>query len=270
MENKRKKLLFSIFRILKSILRERKIFSGENMKKYLIALFIAVFALSGIAQTKESKIEVKTETALLDLANATLKAHGGDSLKKVKSLMIIGSVDVTPSTFPQKIPANFVMIFTGDKYRFELNNPFQPIKQIFDGNQTLSTVQNGFELPPVNRLGFPIIQKIGDKDFIISGLADDKEFKKGFRITSPEGYYTDFYIDKKTGQIKSFNSSYVINGNNVTTSAEIDKMRVVDGITIPEKYAQRFDLGQMTVYAEFKAKEIIVNKEIADEIFTLK
>lgn len=245
------------------------------MKTYLIALFIAVFAISGIAQikdekSKDSKSEVKTETALLDLANATLKAHGGDSLKSMKSLTIIGSVDVTPSTFQQKIPATFVTIFAGNKYRFELNNPFQPIKQIFDGKQTFSNVQNGFELPPVNLIGFPVIQRIGDQGFVISGLADDKEFKKGFRITSPEGYYTDFYIDKKTGQVKSFNSSYVINGNNVTTSVEIDKMRTVDGVTIPEKYAQRFDLGQMTVYAEFKAKEIVVNKEIADEIFTLK
>ena len=207
---------------------------------------------------------------MLELANATLKAHGGDNFKNMKSLTIIGSVDVTPSNFPQKIPATFVTIFAGDKYRFELNNPFQPIKQIFDGKQTFSNVQNGFELPPVNRLGFPVIQRIGDKDFVISGLPDDKEFKKGFRITSPEGYYTDFYIDKKTGQVKSYNSSYVINGNNVTTSVEIDKYRTVDNVVIPEKYAQRFDLGQFTVYADFKAKEIVVNKELADDIFVLK
>jgi hypothetical protein len=246
------------------------------MKKYLVALFIAVFAISGVAQTKsddknkDSKVEAKTENALLELANATLKAHGGDSFKNMKSLTIIGSVDVTPSNFPQKIPATFVTIFAGDKYRFELNNPFQPIKQVFDGKETFSNVQGGFELPPVNRLGFPVIQKIGDKDFAVSGLADDKEFKKGFRITSPEGYYTDFYIDKKTGLVKSYNSSYVINGNNVTTSVEIDKMRTVDGVVIPERYAQRFDLGQLTVYADFKAKEIVVNKEIADDIFILK
>ncbi len=245
------------------------------MKKYLIAVLIAIFAIAGIAQTKDdknkvSKVEAKAETILNELANATLKAHGGDSFKNMKSLTIIGSVDVTPSTFQQKIPATFVTIFAGDKYRFELNNPFQPIKQIFDGEQTFSNIQGGFNLPPVNRLGFPVIQKIGDKDFVISALPDDKEYKKGFRITSPEGYYTDFILDKKTGQVKSYTSSYIINGNNVTTSAEIDKMKTVDGIVIPERYAQRFDLGQLTVYADFKAKDIVVNKEIADDIFTMK
>ncbi len=244
------------------------------MKKYLIAVLMAIFAVSGIAQTKDdkskvSKVEANAEKVLNELADATLKAHGGDSFKNMKSLTIIGSVDVTPSTFQQKIPATFVTIFAGDKYRFELNNPFQPIKQIFDGEQTFSNVQGGFNLPPVNRLGFPVIQKIGDKDFIISALPNDKEYKKGFRITSPEGYYTDFILDKKTGQVKSYNSSYIINGNNVTTSVEIDKMKTVDGIVIPERYAQRFDLGQLTVYADFKAKEIVVNKEIADDIFTM-
>lgn len=108
------------------------------MKKYLIAILIAVFAMAGIAQKKDdknkvSKVEANAEKVLIELANATLKAHGGDSFKNMKSLTIIGSVDVTPSTFQQKIPATFVTIFAGDKYRFELNNPFQPIKQIFDG-----------------------------------------------------------------------------------------------------------------------------------------
>jgi hypothetical protein len=187
----------------------------------------------------------------------------------MKTLSIIGSVDITPSTFPQKIPATFVTIFADDRYRFELNNPFQPIKQIFDGTQTFSNAPGGFQLPPVNRLGFPVIQRIGDLNFVISGLADDKEFKNGFRITSPEGFYTDFLVDKKTGYVKSYNSSYVINGNNVTTSVEIDKMRTVDGVVIPEKYAQRFDMGQLTVYAEFKAKDIFVNKEVKDDVFTM-
>ncbi len=244
------------------------------MKKYLLALFIAFFAISGIAQTsnnknKDSKTEVKAENALMELANGTLKAHGGDSFKKMKSLTVIGSVDVTPSNFPQKIPATFITIFAGDKYRFELNNPFQPIKQIFDGQRTFSNVQGGFELPPVNRLGLPMIQRIGDPGFIVSGLANDKDFKRGFRITSPEGYYTDFIIDRKNGQVKSYNSSYIVNGSNVTTSVEIDKMKTVEGVIIPERYAQRFDLGQLTVYAEFKAKEIAVNREIADDVFVM-
>ena len=63
--------------------------------------------------------------------------------------------------------------------------------------------------------------------------------------------------------------SLEMNGRSITTSVEIDKYRVVEGITIPEKYSQRFDAEQLTVYADFKAKEIVVNSEIKDSIFTL-
>ena len=49
---------------------------------------------------------------------------------------------------------------------------------------------------------------------------------------------------------------------------EIDKMRLVDGILVPERYAQRFDTEQVTVYANFKVKEILVNSELADDVFS--
>ena len=76
-------------------------------------------------------------------------------------------------------------------------------------------------------------------------------------MTSPDGYFTDFYLDEKTNQIKGYDSSYDLNGRAVTTSVEIDKYRVVDGVTVPEKYSQRFDTEQLTIYANFKAKEIV-------------
>jgi hypothetical protein len=87
-------------------------------------------------------------------------------------------------------------------------------------------------------------------------------------MTSPEGYYTDFYLDEKTNQIKGYDSSYDINGRVVTTSVEVDKMRVVEGVLVPERYVQRFDTEQVTVYANFKAKEILVNTEVAEEVFS--
>jgi hypothetical protein len=55
----------------------------------------------------------------------------------------------------------------------------------------------------------------------------------------------------------------------ITTSVVIDKYRIVDGVTVPEKYSQRFDLGQMTAYADFKAKEILINSPVADDVFTI-
>jgi hypothetical protein len=203
-----------------------------------------------------------------ELAKATLTAHGGEKLSRMKSLFLSGSVDVTSSTFNQPIPATFVLVTAGDRYRFELNNPIQPIKQVFDGRQTYSTAQ-GLSLPPMTSLGFPLLSRIGETGFIITAVPEAKRKRAGFRITTPSGYYTDFFVDEKTNLLKAYESSYDIDGRVVTTSAEIDKFRTVDGLLVPEKYAQRFDLGTMTAYANFKVVQILVNSTLTDDVFSL-
>ena len=246
------------------------------MKIYSILLII-IFAISSFAQTgkktsPEDKTVVsaaKTDNASFELAKTTVTAHGGDKFKKMKTLDVRGSVEISTTQLTQAIPATFATIYSGDKYRLEIINPFQPLKQVYDGEQTSSSI-NGFDFPPINRLGLPLLQRIDEKVFVVSALPDKMKKKKGFRITSPEGYYTDFFVDDKTAQIKGYESSYNINGREVTTSVEIDKFRTVEGVVIPEKYSQRFDLGQLTVYANFKAKEILVNTPIADSIFQIK
>jgi hypothetical protein len=229
----------------------------------LLLLLVILGTASVFAQPGKPRFEAEIE-----LAKSTLKAHGGEALRGMKSLVVRGSVDVTTSAFNQAIPATFVVIFAKEKYRFEIMNPFQPIKQVFDGVNTSTTIRGGMTLPPINRLGLPVLPMIGQTGFVITSLPDDKKKKKGFRITSPEGYYTDFYIDEKTSQIKGYDSSYDINGRKVTTSVEIDKLKDVDGVLVPERYVQRFDTEQVTVYANFKAKEILVNTPVADEIFS--
>lgn len=203
----------------------------------------------------------------IDLAKATLAAHGGEKFRTMKTLVIRGTADVTPSP-TITVAAGFAFVYAGEKYRVDITNPFQPLKQIFDGEQTYSSI-NGFSLPPLNRLGLPLLQKIGTEGFVVSALIGKLKNKKGFRITSPEGYYTDFLTDEKTNQVKSYESSYTINGRDVTTSVEIDKVRNVDGVIIPERYAQRFDLGNLTVYADFKAKDILVNSKVDDDVFAI-
>jgi hypothetical protein len=248
------------------------------MKKILVTLLIVFsFAFAVFAQkeqpkkpTETSKNEiVKIDNAALDLAKSAVAAHGGDKFKNMKTLVVRGSVDITTSAIAQAIPATFATIFSGDKYRIDINNPFTPFQQVFDGEQTSSSLRGGFTLPPLNRLGLPLLQKLGEKDFVVSAFPDDKKKKKGFRITSPEGFFTDFYLDEKTNQIKSYDSSYEINDRNITTNVEIDKYKIVDGVVVPERYAQRFDMGELTAYADFKAKEILVNSEVADGIFAL-
>jgi hypothetical protein len=88
-------------------------------------------------------------------------------------------------------------------------------------------------------------------------------------MTAPDGFYTDFYVDEKTKLVKGYESLYEFGGRSATTSVEIDKYRTVEGVIVPERYAQRFDLGQLTIYGDFKSKDILVNSVVADDVFTL-
>jgi hypothetical protein len=239
-----------------------------TMKRIVLG-FLVTFLISGVVSAQSTGSAKDEQSAERELARLAVDAHGGDKLRKMKNLVVRGTVDVTASNFPQAIPATFVTIFAGDKYRFELNNPFQPIRQISDGTTTSSTVQGGFNLPPVNRLGFPLLQRIGEHGFHVTQLPEGKRKRKGFRVTSPEGYHTDFYLDSKTNQIRGYDSTYVIDGRTVTTSVEIDRLKNVSGVLVPERYAQRFDMAQFTIYASFRAREILVDSELDDDVFVL-
>jgi hypothetical protein len=241
------------------------------MKKYTIILFTIILSLNVFAQKQENKVNTKSKETnnakALNLAKSALTAHGGEKFKAMKSLSIIGSVDITVSSFNQAFPASFTTVFSGDKYRLEINGGVANFKQVFDGNETFTSPQRGFSLPPINRLGLQLLQRLGDEGYQVSDLSDKK--KTGFRLTSPEGYYSDFYMDKKTNMIKGYDASYIINNREATTSVEIDKLEEKEGIQIPVKYSQRFDFGEMTVYVQFKAKEILLNTEISNDVFAL-
>ena len=233
-------------------------------------LIVLVFAPFSIAQgpagsnTGNSAVGKTSEGPEIRLASAAVTAHGGEKLRQMRSLVINGSVDVTTSASAQAIPGTFTMVIAGDRYLFEIQTPFQTLRQSFDGVSTRSSMQ-GFALPPLTAIGFPLLTKVGKSGYAISGLSGNR--KKGFRVTTPEGYYTDFLINEKSGAVTGFESSYEIRGRTVTTSAEIDKFRTIEGIIIPDRYAQRFDLGSLTAYASFKSREILVNTEIPDSIF---
>lgn len=238
------------------------------MKKYLLVVTVLFLAITAVGQAKKDEKKLADEDAkALVIAKKAFEAHGGEKFKNMNTLSVIGSVDVTVSAYNQAFPASFATIFSGEKYRLEINSAFANFKQIYNGTETFTSPQQGFSLPPINQLGLPLLQRLGDDGFVVTAL--EKKKKLGFRITSPEGYYTDFFLKKKTNRVKGYESSYIVNGNTATTSVEMDKFVDKNGIIIPSKYAQRFDFGQMTVYAEFKAKEILVNTEIEDDIFAL-
>ncbi|QQS33739.1 MAG: hypothetical protein IPM50_03915 [Acidobacteriota bacterium] len=201
------------------------------------------------------------------LAKNAVDAHGGSKLAEMRSLVVKGSVNL--SVFGQSTPAAFSMAISGEKYSFEINNPFQPLKQVHDGTNTFSSIQ-GFSLPPITSLGFPLLPRAGVDGYVVSELPEDKRKRKGFRITTPEGFFTDFFINDKTGRIRSYESSYDVMGRIVTTSVEIDDFQTVDGVIVPSRYSQRFDLGNMTAYAAFRAREILINSAIEDSVFAVE
>ncbi len=205
------------------------------------------------------------ETPAAAEAKKAFDAHGGEKLKGMNTLVVNGSVDITVSSFQQAIPATFSTVFSGEMYLLEVNSQIAGFRQTFDGVNTVTVPERGFALPPINRIGLALLQRYADKGFTVSETGDKD--RKGFRITSPEGFFTDFYTDKKTGLIKEYEASYVVAGRNATTAVEVKKYELKDGISIPSKYDQRFDVAGMTVYAAFKAKEITVNSEIPRETF---
>jgi hypothetical protein len=237
------------------------------MKLFLISA-IVLFACISITTGQGTAPATPNFEAERQLAKLAVDAHGGEKLRNMKTLVVIGSVDATASNIPQAIPATFVTIFAGDKYRVEIKNPFQPLKQVFDGTNTVSSLGNNFTLPPFNRMGLPLLQRVGDTGFIVTSIPEIKKNKKGFRVTSPEGYFTDFFLDEKTHQIKAYDSTYNVNGRTVRSAVEVDRMKLVDGVTVPDKYVQRIDLEQLTVYLAFSAKQIQVNAEVANDVFT--
>ncbi|NNE68248.1 MAG: hypothetical protein HKN33_16915 [Pyrinomonadaceae bacterium] len=234
--------------------------------KYVFCICLCLIALSfGVVSAQDVPQNPKVASVPETLAKKAFEAHGGEKLKSMSTLTMSGSVDVTSSAANQAIPAKFLQVFSGEKYRLEIDGGFVQFVQIFDGVNTVTSPSRGFTLPPINRVGLMLLQRYGDEGFEITETEEKQ--KNGFRMSSPEGYYTDFILNKKSGRVKSYNSSYFVGGREVTTLVEVDKYSDYEGIIIPTKYAQKFDVSGMTIYAVFKSKTVEVNGEVADELF---
>lgn len=253
------------------------------MKQVVVILcLVAATALSANAQQDKSKDKSKapeagavTKTGLirpdaapLDLAKAAIAAHGGDKFKAAKSIIQRGAVEATAPGSAQAVPAAYAVVTKGDKFRFEITSQFFNFLQIFDGEHLHTSIAR-FDVPPLNKMGFILLTRAEDQGYKVTALPDKKK-RRGFRISSPDGYSSDYYIDPANGQVLAYEAKFAVDGREITTSVENDKFREVSGVLLPEKYSQRLELGQMTFYASFKAKEILVNSEIADDVFVMK
>lgn len=235
------------------------------MVRFFVGLLVIAFGLVGVAAAANPD----SDAAALKLAKATLAAHGGAKLNELKTMVLRGSVDVSAPGSPQSFPASFAIALSGDKYRFEIQSQVFNFQQTWNGEQTSSSMP-GVSFLPINRVWVFVLPRIEEEGYVVSALGEKFKKKKGFRITSPDGNFTDFVVDEKNSRIKEFESSYELDGGSISTSVAIEKYREVDGILVNEKFSQRLDFGSTSAYADFKAKDIIINSAVDDDVFKMK
>src|SRR6266404_5245218 len=201
----------------------------------------------------------------LELARAALAAQGGDKFKNLKSTMLVGTVDLYPPNTIQSTPGKFVMITVGDKMRIDIEAVGLPkFKQVFDGQRSYSSIP-GAEMPPLSKVGLPVLGKFDQPGYKVSALPDKKKLR-GFRVVDPEGNTTDFYLDPANGRVMQ----YLIPSTNFTFGTEHSKFKEVDGVLIPFNFSQRLEIQQAAFFAEYKVKDIKLNQPIADDVFVIQ
>ena len=201
----------------------------------------------------------------LELARAALAAQGGDKFKNLKSMVLMGSVDVYPPNSAQSVPGKFAMVTVGDKVRIDIEALGMPrFRQIFDGQQSYSSIP-GLQLPPPTKFGLPVLAKFDQSGYTVSALPDKKKLR-GFRIVDAEGNTTDFYIDPATGRV----TQYLIPYNGFTFSTENSKFKEIDGVLVPINFTQKLELMQQAYFAEYKVKDVKLNQPIGDDVFVME
>ncbi len=201
----------------------------------------------------------------LDLARAALAAQGGDKFKNLKSMVLIGSVDLYPPNSAQSIPGKFAIVVAGDRVRVDISAPPAiSFKQVFDGQQSYSSIP-GVEMPPASKFGLAVLAKFEQPGHKVTALPDKKK-QRGFRIVDAEGNTTDFYIDAVSGRVMTYLSPY----KGYTFGVENKTMKELEGVLIAYSFTQRLEMAQGAFFAEYKVKDVKLNQPIGDDVFVLQ
>lgn len=200
----------------------------------------------------------------MDLARAALAAQGGDKYRNVKSIVLIGSVDLYAPNSAQSLTGNFAMVMaSGDRYRVDVVSPVVKFQQIFNGTQSYSSIPN-ISTPNPSKFGIGLLTKLDQPGYVVSALPDKKK-QRAFRITDPEGNITDFQVDAQTGRVMLY--TMPVNGN--TFGVEIKSVKEIDGVLVPINFTQRFETPQGAYFAEYKVKNPKVNEPLGDDVFAI-
>lgn len=251
------------------------------MKKYLLTLGV-LLALAGVATAQESSaarpngsvatnvvtitpVAITANSTPIELARAALAAQGGDKFKNLKSMMLLGSVDLYPPNSAQSIPGKFAMVTAGDRVRIDIDaRPIFVFKQIYDGQQSYSSIP-GVQMPPASKFGLPVLAKFDQPGYTVSGLPDKKKLR-GFRVVDLDGNTTDFYLEPSTGRVMM----YLIPYQGYTFGTENSKMKEVEGVLIPFSFTQRLETAQGAFFAEYKVKDVKLNQPLGADVFAIQ
>jgi hypothetical protein len=253
------------------------------MRKLITAISVPVLCAT-IVYGQENKPEARTNGAPaattsigapdppitanstpVELARAALAAHGGEKFKNLKSMMLIGNVDLYAPNSTQSIPGKFVMVVAGDRVRIEINAPpVMAFKQIYDGQQSYSSMP-GVEIPPYSKFGMPVLAKYDQPGYTLSAIPDKKKLR-GFRIVDAEGNTTDYYVDLATGRVMTYLSPY----NGYVFGTENSKVKEFEGVLVPMNFTQRLEMRQGAFFADYKVKEVKLNQPVSDDVFAIQ
>src|SRR4029434_885850 len=150
------------------------------------------------------------------------------------------SVNLYAPNSTNSVPGQFVIAIAGPKVRLEVNAP--PIisfKQLFDGQNSYSSLPNVPALPPASKFGLPLLAKFDQPGYTVTALPDVKK-QRGFRIVDSEGNTTDFYVDTATARVMTFLIPY----NGYTFGTENQKFKEIEGVLVPFEFTQRLEMPQ--------------------------
>ena len=201
-----------------------------------------------------------------DFARTALAAHGGDSFRNLKSLILKGSGVAFSPLSTQAAPIDFTIVYTSTRVRIDMKAPFGMIHLINDGEQffTLFAGQRGtFGLAPPNQFGLGVLADYDKQGATITALPLNKD-EVGFRIADADGRATDFYMNPSTGLISHYEYKY----NDYINSWDQKDYKKVEGLFIPHKLVMKLGSRVGDYYAEFKVKEVQINPNVSDSVFT--
>lgn len=237
---------------------------GAQEKEAAKTTGTATVTVTAPAPAQSANIKITAAASPTDLARAALASLGGEKYTKLESLVLTGSADLYAPNQTTSLPGKFVMVYaSGDRYRLEIQSPAFNFRQIYDGQNSFTSVR-GFDFPPPSKLGIGVLSKYDRPGYNVTALPDKKK-QRAFRITDPEGNATDFYVDAETGRLASYSYPYM--GNVI--GVEHKTYKEVEGVSVPYTFVQRFETPQGAFFAEYKVKDVKLNITLADDVFVI-